>query len=161
MESVVPAPGNYELKWRYAGGGSTAATTAKLLVNGTTALPSVSFPGTSSTSFLITAPVVVGLGNGVNEIRIETTVAAAFADIEYIEITGESPQATNCTNVIGSGGGGSNLYTVTTSSTPAAGGTVTLTPSSATYAQGSSVTLMPMLHRVINSPAGAEMLPAM
>jgi uncharacterized repeat protein (TIGR02543 family) len=138
---AVPAPGNYELKWRYAGGGSTAATTAKLLVNGVTVFPSVSFPGTSSTSFLITTPVVAALGNGVNEIRIETTAAAAFADIEYIEIKGESPQATNCANAIGSGGGSTNQYTVTTSSTPAAGGTVTLTPSLATYAQGASVML--------------------
>src|SRR5439155_6810524 len=81
-KAIVPAPGNYQLVWRYAGGGSTAATTAKLVINGVTVNPSVSFPGVSSTTLTTTTPLFASLGNGVNEIRIETTAAAAFADIE-------------------------------------------------------------------------------
>jgi uncharacterized repeat protein (TIGR02543 family) len=136
----APAAGTYSLKWRYAGGGSTAATTAKLLINGVTVNSAVSFPGTGSTSFLITAPQTVNLGTGVNEIRIETTVASAFADIEYIEITGDNPQATNCANAIGGGTVVTN-YTLTTGSNPSAGGTVSVSPAGGSYAAGTNAVL--------------------
>jgi uncharacterized repeat protein (TIGR02543 family) len=137
----APAAGVYSVKWRYAGGGSTAATTAKLIINGVTVNSAVSFPAPgSSSSFLITSPLNVNLGNGVNEIRIETTVASAFADIEYIEIAGENPQATNCANAVG-GGTPVTTYTLTTSSTPNGGGTISVSPAGSSFNAGTTAAL--------------------
>lgn len=62
----TPAAASYALTWRYAGGGSSAAETAKLIVNGVTVFESVYFPKPKdSQSFLITSPVSVNLGKGV------------------------------------------------------------------------------------------------
>jgi uncharacterized repeat protein (TIGR02543 family) len=134
----VPSAGSYDLKWRYAGGGSTAQETARLLINGVAVNQAVPFPKpASSTSFLITAPQTVQLGSGVNEIRIEAILSVALGDIEWIEITGNNPQSTDCVNPIGSGGGNGNTYTLTTSVT----GQGTVNPSNGTYNEGQILSL--------------------
>ncbi|GAB3198203.1 hypothetical protein GCM10027293_14460 [Pontibacter aydingkolensis] len=98
----APAAGSYTLKWSYAGGGSSAAETAKVLINGSTVLASVTFPKPKdSKTYAVTTPVSVQLEKGVNEIRLEVLESLAFADIEWIEVTGESTMVTDCANPIG------------------------------------------------------------
>ena len=88
--------GVYTLKWRYTNGGSGNATTAKLIVNGVTINSALSFPKTSGSTVFSTVTVTANLASGNNSIRLETTVSSAFADIDWIEITGDNPVAANC-----------------------------------------------------------------
>lgn len=97
------AAGTYTLRWRYANAGSSSATSARVLVNGVQAIASVAFPKTSAwTAWTTTANVTVTLVAGTNKIRLETTVAAEFANIDWIEITGNNPTETACSGVVGS-----------------------------------------------------------
>jgi uncharacterized repeat protein (TIGR02543 family) len=97
----VPSAGTYSFKWRYANGGNSVSETARLLVNGSTAVASVAFPKTSSwTTWTTTATVTATLSAGVNTIRIETIAAAEFALIDWLEITGTSPTAAACASAI-------------------------------------------------------------
>ncbi|MCF6401275.1 T9SS type A sorting domain-containing protein [Chitinophaga filiformis] len=94
---TVPSAGTYSFVWRYANGGSTVSTTARLLVNGSTAVASVSFPKTSSWSAWTTTPAVTAtLAAGTNTVRIETTSSTEFAIIDWLEVTGNSPSAGAC-----------------------------------------------------------------
>lgn len=90
------AAGSYTLVWRYKNSGSQAATSARLLVNGATVNSALAFPKTSSSTTFTTTSATVSLASGGNSIRIETTVSSEFADIDWIEITGNSPTAGNC-----------------------------------------------------------------
>lgn len=90
------ATGSYTLTWRYKNQGSQAATSAALKVNGTTVNSAISFPKTASSTTFTTTSATVTLNSGANTIRIETTQSSEFADIDYIEITGTSPTAGNC-----------------------------------------------------------------
>lgn len=111
----VPAAGTYTFKWRYAHGTNNGSTVARLLVNGSTAVASVSFPVTGAwTTWTTTGTVTAALVAGVNSIRIETTESKEFANIDWMEITGTSPSAASCTAAIGS------LSATTLSSKPAA-----------------------------------------
>jgi hypothetical protein len=93
----VPAAGSYSFKWRYANGSSSASTVARLLVNGTTVVSSISFPKTSSwTTWTTTAAVTANLVAGNNIIRIETTESKEFGNIDWMEVTGTSPAAGAC-----------------------------------------------------------------
>lgn len=93
----VPAAGAYTFKWRYSNGGSSVSTNARLLVNGSVAVSSVSFPVTSTwTAWTTTASVTANLAAGVNTIRIETTESREFAIIDWMEVTGNSPAAATC-----------------------------------------------------------------
>ncbi|HEY9044883.1 MAG TPA: carbohydrate-binding protein [Ohtaekwangia sp.] len=94
----VPGAGSYTLTWRYANAGSSSATTARVLVNGTAVLSSVSFPKTSAWTTWTTTTATVSLGSGVNTIRLETTVASEFANIDWLEVTGNSPAAASCSS---------------------------------------------------------------
>lgn len=92
----APAAGTYSLRWRYANAGSSSATTARVLVNGAVTVSSASFPKTSAWTTWTTATATVTLAAGPNAIRLETTVAAEFANIDWLEITGNSPTAAAC-----------------------------------------------------------------
>ncbi len=97
------AAGSYTLRWRYANAGSQSAVTARLLVNGAEVNNAVSFPTTSSwTSWTTTGNISVNLVAGTNKIRIETTLSAEFANIDWIEITGNSPTEAVCSGAVGS-----------------------------------------------------------
>lgn len=97
----VPTAGTYSVVFRYVNSSSGNPTTAKLKVNGSDAIPALSFPKTAnSTTFALTAPANITLVQGVNIIRLETTVSSAFADIDWIEITGETPLAESCTSQV-------------------------------------------------------------
>src|SRR5690606_41802416 len=54
----VPAAGAYSFQWRYSNGGSNVATSARLLVNGSTSVISVYFPATSSAAACATTAAV-------------------------------------------------------------------------------------------------------
>ncbi|MBO2008206.1 InlB B-repeat-containing protein [Hymenobacter negativus] len=92
----VPATGTYTLRWRYANASSSSATSAKVLVNGATAVSSVPFPKTSSWTTWTTTTASVALAAGANAIRLETIVGNEFANIDWIEIVGNSPTAASC-----------------------------------------------------------------
>jgi len=93
----VPTAGIYSIVFRYVNSSSGNATTAKLKVNGSDAIPALSFPKTAnSTTFTLTTAANITLASGVNTIRLETTAGSAFADIDWIEITGETPLAESC-----------------------------------------------------------------
>lgn len=95
----VPTAGVYSIVFRYVNSSSGNPTVAKLMVNGSDAIANLSFPKTaSSTTFTTTAPANITLVKGVNTIRLETTVASAFADIDWVEITGETPVAESCSS---------------------------------------------------------------
>ncbi|QHS61094.1 InlB B-repeat-containing protein [Chitinophaga agri] len=94
---TVPSAGTYSFVWRYANGGANVSTTARLLVNGSTVVSSVSFPKTTAwTSWTTTAAVTATLAAGTNTVRIETTSATEFAVIDWMEVTGNSPSAGAC-----------------------------------------------------------------
>lgn len=93
----VPAAGSYSFKWRYANGGNSVSTIARLLVNGSTVISSVSFPVTTSwTAWTTTGTVTANLVAGNNIVRIETTEAKEFANIDWMEVTGTTPSAGVC-----------------------------------------------------------------
>jgi len=97
----VPTAGIYSIVFRYVNSSSGSATTAKLKVNGSDAIPALSFPKTAnSTTFTLTTAANITLASGVNTIRLETTAGSAFADIDWIEITGETPLAESCTSKV-------------------------------------------------------------
>jgi uncharacterized repeat protein (TIGR02543 family) len=131
----APSAGTYSLKWRYANAGSNSATTGRVLVNGATALSSVSFPKTTSWSTWTTATASVTLASGINTVRLETITSSEFANIDWIEVTGNNPVAASCT------GTAPTNYTLTVTASPTAGGTVTNSPSGSSFAAGTIVTI--------------------
>jgi len=94
----TPAAGTYTLTWRYANAGSSSATTARVLVNGVVAQASVTFPKTSSWNTWTNAVATVSLAAGANTIRLETTVASEFANIDWLEVSGNNPTAASCSS---------------------------------------------------------------
>jgi len=90
----VPASGLYTVVFRYVHRGKT--TTAKLKINTEDAID-LSFPITSSTTqFATTRSTNIKLVKGINTIKLETIDALAFANIDWMEITGEAPVGESC-----------------------------------------------------------------
>ncbi|MCI9844822.1 InlB B-repeat-containing protein [Flavobacterium pectinovorum] len=90
----VPVSGLYTVLFRYVHRGKT--TSAKVKINAADTIE-VSFPVTSSTTkFATTESSTVRLNKGVNTIRLETIDALPFANIDWVEITGEAPVADSC-----------------------------------------------------------------
>jgi pectate disaccharide-lyase len=99
----APTAGTYSLVWRYANGGTSVATSARVLVNGAVAAASVAFPKTAAwTTWTTTSAVNVSLNAGVNTIRLETIAAQEFANIDWMEVTGNSPTAAACSTALSS-----------------------------------------------------------
>jgi len=97
------AAGSYNIRWRYANAGSQSATTARVLVNGVEVNGSVAFPKTAAwTTWTTTAWIPVTLVAGANKIRLETTAASEFANIDWIEIGGNNPTEASCSAATGS-----------------------------------------------------------
>jgi pectate lyase len=91
----VPSDGNYTFVWRYAL--VSGDRTGKLIVNGTTVVPSISFPYSGAvTTYIETSPVDVNLTAGINNIRLEATTVDGLANIDYLKIIGNNPQAASC-----------------------------------------------------------------
>ncbi|MBW8688202.1 InlB B-repeat-containing protein [Chitinophaga rhizophila] len=95
----VPSAGTYSFIWRYANGGANVTTTARLLVNGNAVISNVAFPKTSSwTTWTTTGAVTATLAAGTNTVRIETASSGEFANIDWLEVTGNSPAAGTCSS---------------------------------------------------------------
>ncbi|MCI9843526.1 InlB B-repeat-containing protein [Flavobacterium pectinovorum] len=95
----VPQSGTYTIKFRYSNGGSSSATVAKVLVNGTNAIASLSFPKTTNwNTWNTTSSATISLAGGVNTIRLETTVNSEFAIIDWLEVTGNLPSTASCSS---------------------------------------------------------------
>jgi pectate lyase len=91
----VPSDGNYIFVWRYAL--ASGDRTGKLIVNGDTVVPSISFPASGAvTTYIETSPIDVSLTAGINNLRLEATTADGLANIDDLKITGINPQAAGC-----------------------------------------------------------------
>jgi uncharacterized repeat protein (TIGR02543 family) len=134
---TTPAAGTYNLVWRYANAGSKSSTSGRVMVNGATALASVSFPKTTSWSTWTTAAASVTLAAGINTVRLETTTASEFANIDWIEVTGNNPAAASCSGTPPPPA----TYTLSVSNNPSSGGAVTNSPSGTSFTAGTAVTL--------------------
>ncbi len=93
---TVPSAGSYGLNWRYVNSSSSNTYSMKLIVNGVTINAALPFPKTSSSSVFANTTATVSFVAGNNDIRIESIASNATADIDWIEITGNSPAAGNC-----------------------------------------------------------------
>ena len=90
----VPSSGTYTFRWRY----SLVAgdRTAKLLVNSSEVVPSISFPATGDGSIWSQVSVDVSLTTGTKDIRLEATTNNGLSNIDYMMVTGDDPQAASC-----------------------------------------------------------------
>jgi hypothetical protein len=84
----VPSNGTYTLTWRFDNG-STSDRTAKLLIDGSTVVSNISFPGTGVWSDWRSVSVNVDLTAGSEKnIRLEATSTGGLANIDYITVGG-------------------------------------------------------------------------
>jgi len=91
----VPSDGNYTFVWRYAL--LSGDRTGKLIANGATLVPSISFPASGAvTTYIETSPIDVSLTAGINNLRLEATTADGLGNIDDLKITGINPQAAGC-----------------------------------------------------------------
>jgi pectate lyase len=91
----VPSDGNYTFVWRYSV--LTGNRTAKLIANGTTVIPSISFPASgANTTYIETTPIDVSLTAGINTIRLEATTADGLGNIDYMKVSGNNPAIVSC-----------------------------------------------------------------
>jgi pectate lyase len=94
-EINVPSDGNYTFVWRYAL--VSGNRTGKLIANGDTVVPSISFPASGAvTTYIETSPIDVNLTAGIKDIRLEATTADGLGNIDDLKITGINPQAAGC-----------------------------------------------------------------
>ncbi|WP_308368364.1 MULTISPECIES: cellulase family glycosylhydrolase [unclassified Microbulbifer] len=90
----VPSSGNYTLAWRYANGGSTNRP-GSVQVNGSSAA-TVDFPSTGAWTSWTSAGATIALSAGDNTVRLQATTSAGLGNIDSLTVTGNSPQAANC-----------------------------------------------------------------
>lgn len=93
----VPSSGVYTLNWRYANSSTSNTFAMKFILNGLVVNAALPFPRTSGSSVFLNTIVNVTLNAGNNDIRLESIANNATADIDWIEITGNSPLPGNCT----------------------------------------------------------------
>jgi pectate lyase len=93
----VPASGTYTFVWRYALDAGKPNRYSKLIANGVTVLPSISFPSSgANTTYIVTIPADANLTAGINDLRLEAMTSDGLANIDNMQVTGLSPQATSC-----------------------------------------------------------------
>jgi len=93
----VPVTGTYTINWRYANSSTSNTFSMKFILNGVVVNAALPFPRTSGSSIFSNTIVNVPLNAGNNDIRLESIASNATADIDWIEITGNSPAPGNCT----------------------------------------------------------------
>ncbi len=94
---AVPTAGAYSLNWRYVNSSTNNVFTMNLIVNGVVVNAALGFPRTSSSTVFANTIATVNLIAGNNTIRIESINGTATADIDWLEVTGNSPAVGNCT----------------------------------------------------------------
>jgi len=85
----APAAGSYTISWRYSNGGGTDRP-GSLLINGATAVASISFPATTDWTTWTTAQTVVNLNAGTTDIRLQATGSGGLANIDNLNVNGPS-----------------------------------------------------------------------
>ncbi len=91
----IPTGGTYTFTWRYANSGDNRP--AELIVNGSTEVSNIDFPGTGSwTNWSTTSSVDVTLTTGIKDIRLEATGSSGLANIDYVMVTGSGPEVASC-----------------------------------------------------------------
>ncbi|HAL44600.1 MAG: hypothetical protein A2Y12_18120 [Planctomycetes bacterium GWF2_42_9] len=86
--------GTYTFTWRYA---STASRPANLLVDGSAILSGISFPSSGAfTTWTTVTTSSVTLTAGVKTIRLEATTSGGLANIDYMNVAGESLMPATC-----------------------------------------------------------------
>ena len=93
----IPSDGTYTFAWRFANG-SSSDRPARLLVGGSEAVSSISFPPTGSYSTWSLVAVNYYLTAGTYSIRLEATGSSGLANIDYLMATGglASPSPASC-----------------------------------------------------------------
>ena len=92
----VPVTGTYSINWRYANSSTSNTFSMKFILNGVVVNAALPFPRTSGSSIFSNTIVNVTLNAGSNTIRLESIASNATADIDWMEITGNSPVPGNC-----------------------------------------------------------------
>jgi len=90
----ITSAGSYTFKWRYANGSSDRPAT--LLINSSAEVPDISFPGTGGWTSWSNSSAVVTLTTGTKDIRLQATGENGLANIDYLMVTGDNPEATTC-----------------------------------------------------------------
>jgi hypothetical protein len=91
----ILAGGTYTLTWRYAHG-KTDDRSARLLVNGSEVVSSITFPPTGAFTTWSTVSVDIDLTAGVKSIRLEGITSNSLANIDYINIAGVNLMPASC-----------------------------------------------------------------
>jgi pectate lyase len=94
---VVPTAGAYSFNWRYVNSSTNNVFTMRLIVNGVVVNTALGFPRTSGSTVFANTITSINLIAGSNTIRIESVNGTATADIDWLEVTGNSPAVGNCT----------------------------------------------------------------
>lgn len=90
----IAEAGTYTLRWRYANGSGDRP--GRLLINGTEAAASISFPGTGAWNSWADRSVDYTFGTGVYTIRLEGTTGESLANIDYLNVKGNAPEPAVC-----------------------------------------------------------------
>lgn len=92
----VPSAQSCQVVWRYSNGGSTART-ARIMVNGSVAVSSVSMSSTGNwDTWNETSQQSLSLPAGTSLIRLEATNSSGLPNIDYMKITGTSLTSVSC-----------------------------------------------------------------
>ncbi|OHB55780.1 MAG: hypothetical protein A2173_05805, partial [Planctomycetes bacterium RBG_13_44_8b] len=90
----VPSDGTYTFKWRYAF--LSGSRPGRLLINDSEVVPNIDFPATGTWTNWQRVSQEVSLTAGVNNIRLESTTTGGLANIDYVMVTGDSPEPASC-----------------------------------------------------------------
>jgi len=91
----ILSSGTYTFMWRYANGSSDR--TAKLLINSSTAVPSINFPSTGAwINWSEVSVNVSSISTGTKRITLEATGSDGLPNIDYLMVSGSSVQIASC-----------------------------------------------------------------
>jgi pectate lyase len=96
---TVPSAGSYTLTFHYVNSSSSNVYTMALLVNGSIVNNALAVARTSGSTVFSTVAETVTLKAGINAIRLQSVSSVATADIDWIEITGDTPSTADCAAV--------------------------------------------------------------
>ncbi|HDS85463.1 MAG TPA: carbohydrate-binding protein [Phycisphaerales bacterium] len=90
----ITEDGSYMFRWRYAN--ASGDRPAKLIINDSVIVPSISFPGTGAWDNWNEISVGFLLSSGVKEVRLEAVGGEGLANIDYLRISGPAIEAVAC-----------------------------------------------------------------
>lgn len=91
--------GTYPLVFRYANGGGSDRP-GRLLINGSTAVQTVSLKPTGSWTNWTTTSASVSVSAGTYDVRLEATGSEGLGNIDYLEIVGKSVFGDSCKETV-------------------------------------------------------------